>query len=294
MNTTLIDGKLVADSLYQTIKKNIEQLVPEGNRPCLAAILVGNNPASESYIANKIKSCQKVGIKSEIFRFPDTIGESEILQKIIQINEDPAIHGVIVQLPLPSHISEYKILETISPFKDVDGFTPYNIGKMVLGLDAFYPATPAGIIELLKFYKIPTMGKKAVVIGRSNIVGTPVSILLSRNTEYGNATVTLCHSKSRDLIEIVRDSEIIIAAAGVPNMIKSEWIKERAVIIDVGIHRVKSEISKSGYKLIGDVDFENVAPKCSHITPVPGGVGPMTVAMLISNTFKAFSRELKV
>lgn len=285
---TLLDGKVVADSVYSELKELISNRDNTLSLPCLAAILVGNHPASESYIANKIKACERVGVFSKIIRFPEEISESIILDEIEKINKDKTIHGLIVQLPLPKHISEVKILEAISPNKDVDGFTPYNIGRMTLGLSSYLPATPAGIIEILRYYEIKTQGKNAVVLGRSNIVGTPISILLSRNTEYGNCTVTICHSKSSKIKEIVSNCDILIAAVGQVQMVKSDWIKEGAVVIDVGIHRIESASKKSGYKLVGDVDFEQVAPLCSYITPVPGGVGQMTVAMLLKNTWQAF------
>jgi methylenetetrahydrofolate dehydrogenase (NADP+)/methenyltetrahydrofolate cyclohydrolase len=284
----LLDGKLASAAIKEDLKTKISALAAQGGKtPHLAAILIGNNPASETYVASKVKNCKEAGITSSLFRYDDSISEEALLQKIQELNNDKDIDGILVQLPLPKHISEEKVINTIIPEKDVDGFHPVNIGKMVLGLPSFISATPLGIILLLKHYKIDTSGKHVVVIGRSNIVGTPISILLSRNTDYGNATVTICHSRTKNLKDLCLQADIIIAAIGKPKFVTAEMVKENAVVIDVGINRVKDETKKSGYALTGDVDFENVAPKCSYISPVPGGVGLMTIAALLTNTFNA-------
>jgi methylenetetrahydrofolate dehydrogenase (NADP+)/methenyltetrahydrofolate cyclohydrolase len=284
----LLDGKLASAAIKEDLKTKISALAAQGGKtPHLAAILIGNNPASETYVASKVKNCKEAGITSSLFRYDDSISEEALLQKIQELNNDKDIDGILVQLPLPKHISEEKVINTIIPEKDVDGFHPVNIGKMVLGLPSFISATPLGIILLLQHYKIDTSGKHVVVIGRSNIVGTPISILLSRNTDYGNATVTICHSRTKNLKDLCLQADIIIAAIGKPKFVTAEMVKENAVVIDVGINRVKDETKKSGYALTGDVDFENVAPKCSYISPVPGGVGLMTIAALLTNTFNA-------
>jgi methylenetetrahydrofolate dehydrogenase (NADP+)/methenyltetrahydrofolate cyclohydrolase len=284
----ILDGKAASKSIKEDLTNKISVLKSGGKKiPHLAAILVGNNAASETYVSSKVKSCYETGIASSLFRYDDTISEKELLQSIKKLNDNADIDGILVQLPLPNHISEEKVINTILPGKDVDGFHPVNVGKMVLGFPAFISATPLGIILLLKYYKIEIQGKRAVVIGRSNIVGTPISILLSRNTDYGNATVTLCHSRTKNLSDICREADIIIAAIGKPKFVKAEMVKENAVVVDVGINRIKDETKKSGYTMTGDVDFENVAPKSSFISPVPGGVGLMTIAALLTNTYTA-------
>ena len=284
----ILDGKLASKAIKEDLKNKIAFLKSLKKKiPHLAALLVGNNAASEAYVASKVKNSNEIGITSSLYRFDDTISEQELLQCIKKLNENADIDGILVQLPLPKHISEENVFNTILPEKDVDGFHPVNVGKMVLGFPSFISATPLGIILLLQHYKIEILGKHVVVIGRSNIVGTPISILLSRNTGYGNATVTLCHSRTKNLCDICREADIIIAAIGKPKFVKAEMVKENAVVIDVGINRIKDETKKSGYALTGDVDFENVAPKSSFISPVPGGVGLMTIAALLTNTYEA-------
>jgi methylenetetrahydrofolate dehydrogenase (NADP+) / methenyltetrahydrofolate cyclohydrolase len=284
----ILDGKLASLAIKNDLKNKIAELQKKGKKiPHLAAILIGNNPASETYVASKVKSCNEIGITSTLLRFDNSMPEEDLLQNIKALNDNNDIDGILVQLPLPKHISEEKVINTILPEKDVDGFHPVNVGKMVLGLPAFISATPYGILLLLRHYKIETNGKQVVVIGRSNIAGTPISILLSRNNDNGNATVTLCHSRTTNLKELCLQADIIIAAIGKSKFVTADMIKENAVVIDVGINRIKDETKKSGYALTGDVDFENVAPKCSYISPVPGGVGLMTIAALLMNTYKA-------
>jgi methylenetetrahydrofolate dehydrogenase (NADP+) / methenyltetrahydrofolate cyclohydrolase len=283
---TIIDGKKIASEIRKEIAREVSLLKSAGKKtPHLAAILVGNDGASETYVANKVKDCEEVGFKSTLIRFDTGIKEEVLLAKIKELNDDPDVDGFIVQLPLPEHISERKVIEAIDPKKDADGFHPVNIGKMVIGLQAYLPATPYGIVELLKRYKIETSGKDCVVIGRSNIVGRPVSILLSQKGM--DATVTVVHSRTRNIKEIIARADIIIAAIGSPGFVKGDMVKVGAVVIDVGATRIKSEETKSGFRLVGDVDFETVAPKCSYITPVPGGVGPMTRVSLLRNTIMA-------
>lgn len=285
MNYKLLDGKETSKQIKNEIAEEVKQILANGGkRPHLSAILVGNDGASETYVGHKVKACEQVGFKSSLFRFGNSVSEEELIKKINEINNNDDIDGLIVQLPIPEHISENKIIEAIAPEKDVDGFHPINIGKMTIGLPSFVSATPQGIVDLMQRYNIKTSGKHCVVIGRSNIVGKPVSILLSQKTETGNATVTLCHSRTTNLKEITKQADIIIAAIGVQGFVTEDMVKEGSVIIDVGIHRVKSDKTKSGWKLKGDVDFENVATKCSYITPVPGGVGPMTIVSLLKNT----------
>jgi methylenetetrahydrofolate dehydrogenase (NADP+)/methenyltetrahydrofolate cyclohydrolase len=284
----LLEGKLASAAIKEDLKNKISNLLSAGKRaPHLAAILVGNDPASETYVASKVKNCKEIGINSSLFRYESSISEELLLEKINELNADEEIDGILVQVPLPKHISEKKVINTISPLKDVDGFHPLNIGNMVLGFPTFISATPYGILLLLQHYKISAQGKHVVVIGRSNNVGTPLSILLSRNNEHGNATVTLCHSRTKDLAFICKQADILIAAIGRPKFVTADMVKENAVVIDVGINRVKDETKKSGFALKGDVDFDNVAPKCSYITPVPGGVGLMTIAALLQNTYNA-------
>ena len=288
----LLDGKLVSAAVKEEIKQQaILHKNNGGKQPHLAAILVGNNGASETYVASKVKNCSDVGFKSSLVKLEENVSETELLATIEQLNTNADVDGILVQLPLPKHIHEEKIINAISPEKDVDGFHPVNIGKLVLGLPSFIPATPFGIMLLLKHYTINTAGKHAVVIGRSNIVGRPMSILLSQNTEPGNCTVTLCHSKTKNLKELCLQADIIVAALGKPGFLTADMVKENAVVIDVGITRVKDESKKSGFAIKGDVDFENVAPKCSYITPVPGGVGLMTIGALLMNTLNAVTKN---
>ena len=284
----IIDGKKVSTRIKEEIAEEVARLLAEGKKiPHLAAVLVGNDGASETYVASKVKACQAVGIKSTELRYGSDIAEEQLLEVIRQLNEDSDIDGFIVQLPLPKHISEERVLNTIHPDKDVDGFHPCNVGKMVLGLPTYLPATPAGIMELLARYHIDTEGKHCVVVGRSNIVGTPMAVLMSRKAKHANCTVTMCHSRTSNLKEITRQADILIVAIGGPHFITKDMVREGCVVVDVGIHRVPSETTKSGWKLVGDVDFEQVAPLCSYITPVPGGVGPMTIVSLLQNTIKA-------
>jgi methylenetetrahydrofolate dehydrogenase (NADP+)/methenyltetrahydrofolate cyclohydrolase len=284
----VLDGKLASKAIREDLKNKISALKISGKKvPHLAAVLIGNNPASETYVASKVKNCNEIGITSTLKRFDESISEKELLQLINELNENDEIDGILVQLPLSKHISEEKIINAILPEKDVDGFHPVNVGNMVLGFPSFISATPYGILLLLQHYKIDTAGKQVVVIGRSNIVGTPISILLSRNNVNGNATVTLCHSRTKNISELCQQADIIIAAIGKSKFVTADMVKQGAVVIDVGINRVKDESKKSGYTLTGDVDFENVAPKTSYISPVPGGVGLMTIAALLTNTYKA-------
>jgi len=282
----LIDGKKIAAEIKLEIASEVSKRKSSGlNIPHLAAILVGNDPSSEIYVANKIKDCEEVGFKSTLIQLTSTISQSELIEVINKLNNDDNIDGFIVQLPLPHHISEKVIIGNIDPAKDVDGFHPLNIGKMVLGLPAFLPATPLGIVEMIERTGIETTGQHCVIIGRSNIVGRPLSILLSRKGM--DATVTLVHTKTKDISEFTRKADILVAAAGIPGFVKADMVKEGAVVIDVGTTRVEAPATKSGWKIAGDVDFNNVAPKCSFITPVPGGVGPMTRVSLLKNTLMA-------
>jgi methylenetetrahydrofolate dehydrogenase (NADP+)/methenyltetrahydrofolate cyclohydrolase len=284
----ILDGQLVSQSIKDELKIKVAQLVAEGKKaPHLAAILIGSNGASQTYVGAKVKACAEIGYRSTLITHDDTIDESRVLNIIEDLNNDPDIDGILVQLPLPRHVSEEKVINTISPSKDVDGFHPVSVGKMIQGLDTFVPATPQGIMLLLEHYKIDTRGMSAAVIGRSNIVGRPMSILLSSNSNPGNCTVTLCHSHTRNLQQICRESDIIVAALGKPEFITGDMVKDGAIIIDVGISRVADASKKSGFALKGDVHFPSVSPKCSYITPVPGGVGPMTIAGLMKNTYKA-------
>lgn len=284
----ILNGKEASQAIKDTLKLEMAQLAVQGKPvPHLVAILVGNNGASETYVNSKVKACQEVGFKSTMIRLEDTISSLKLLDIISELNKDSEVDGLLVQLPLPDHISSEEVINAIDPQKDVDGFHPNNVGRMVLGQEGFIPATPYGIMLLLEHYKIETKGKHAVVVGRSNIVGRPMSILLSGAGSKGNATVTICHSQTKNIQEICSSADIIIAALGRPGFIKADMVKEGAVVIDVGITRVKDDSKKSGYRLSGDVDFENVAAKTSFITPVPGGVGPMTIAALMKNTFKA-------
>lgn len=289
----LIDGKKIADTIKAEIAAEVEKMVGEGKkRPHLAAVLVGHDGGSETYVAHKVKACEQCGFKSTLIRFEDDVTEQQLLDTIDSLNADADIDGFIVQLPLPKHISEQKIIEAIDYRKDVDGFHPINVGRMSIGLPCFLSATPAGIIELLRRYNVPTKGANCVVLGRSNIVGKPVASLMMQKATPGDATVTVCHSHTNNIKEICRNADIIIAALGSPGFITEDMVKEGAVIIDVGTTRVPSTLTKSGWKLKGDVDFENVAPKCSFITPVPGGVGPMTIVSLMRNTLLAAQKSV--
>lgn len=288
----ILDGKVVAQAVKDELKIKTAEFIKSGNpQPHLAAVLIGNNGASETYVASKIKSCKEIGFKSTLIRLAEDATEETIVAAITALNQDSAVHGILVQLPLPKAIDEQKIINLIDPDKDVDGFHPVNAGRMLQGIPGFVPATPLGIMLLLAHYKIETAGKHAVVIGRSNIVGRPMSVLLSQNTNPGNCTVTLCHSKTKNLKEFCLEADIIVAALGKTAFLTADMVKENAVIIDVGITRVPDATKKSGYAIKGDVDFENVAPKTSYITPVPGGVGLMTIAALLKNTFYAASKK---
>ena len=284
----ILDGKIVSQAVKKDLREKTNKLISENKKvPHLAAILIGSNGASETYVTSKIKNCGETGFKSSMFRFDENIDEATVINQIEALNADDDVDGILVQLPLPKHFSEEKIINIIDPLKDVDGFHPISVGKMVQGLPTFIPATPYGIMLMLEHYKIDTAGKHAVVIGRSNIVGRPMSILLSQNTNPGNCTVTICHSRTHNLKEICLQADIIIAALGKVSFLTADMVKENAVVIDVGITRVADSSKKSGFALKGDVDFENVAPKCSYITPVPGGVGLMTIAALLKNTYQA-------
>lgn len=284
----ILDGRIVSQSVKDRVKEKVILFKKAGKKtPHLAAVLVGTNGASETYVASKVKNCEEVGFKSSLLRFDENISESALIASIEELNNDDDVDGILVQLPLPKQINEEKIINIIHPGKDVDGFHPMSVGKMVQGSPTFIPATPYGILLMLEHYKIETSGKHAVVIGRSNIVGRPISILLSRNTYPGNCTVTVCHSRTANLKEICLQADIIVAALGIPEFLKADMVKENAVVIDVGITRVPDATKRSGFAIKGDVDFTNVSPKCSYITPVPGGVGLMTIAALLMNTFTA-------
>jgi methylenetetrahydrofolate dehydrogenase (NADP+)/methenyltetrahydrofolate cyclohydrolase len=284
----ILDGQIASQSIKDSIKLKVAQLIIEGKKaPHLAAVLVGNNGASETYVNAKVKACAEIGFKSTLIRLEDDISENKLLNVIEELNTDMDVDGILVQLPLPSHISDEKVINAIDPSKDVDGFHPISVGKMVQGLSTFIPATPHGIMLLLEHYQIDTKGMYAVVLGRSNIVGRPISILLNSNTNPGNCTVTVCHSHTKNLKEICLQADIIVAALGRPEFVTADMVKDGAIIIDVGITRVADATKKKGFAIKGDVKFSEVAPKCSYITPVPGGVGPMTIAALMKNTFKA-------
>ena len=289
----IIDGKSLANIVKEEIADEVQKIRDKGgNIPHLAAVLVGDDPASQAYVRNKVRSCEQVGFESTLIRKDTSISEEELLEIVDDLNKNQDIDGFIVQLPLPDHIDEEKVTLAIDHRKDVDGFHPVNFGRMAQGMPAYIPATPLGILTMLERYNIETSGKRVAVVGRSNIVGTPISILLSRKAKIGNATVTLTHSRTKDISEEVKRADIIIAAIGVPGFIGPDMVKDGAVIIDVGINRVEDETRKRGYRLVGDVDFDAVAPKCSYITPVPGGVGPMTVASLLLNTLYASQKKI--
>jgi len=288
----IMDGKAVSEKIQKQIRQEVANRRAAGRRiPHLAAVLVGNDGASETYVGNKVRTCERIGFRSTLIRLPESISETELLAKVHSLNENPAIDGYIVQLPLPKHINAGKIIHAISPEKDVDGFHPTNVGKLALGLPTFIPATPFGIVQLLEHYHILTEGKHCVIVGRSHIVGMPMGLLMSRNAYPGNCTVTITHSRTPNLAEETRRADILIAAIGRPEFIKADMIKQGAVVIDVGITRVPDAAKKSGYSIKGDVAFDQVAPKCSYITPVPGGVGPMTIASLLKNTLLACREE---
>ena len=290
---TLIDGKAVSEQIKQEIAAEVAELVARGGkRPHLAAILVGHDGGSETYVAAKVKACEVCGFKSSLIRYEADVTEDELLAKVKELNEDPDVDGFIVQLPLPKHISEQKVIESIDYRKDVDGFHPINVGRLSIGLPCYISATPNGIMELLRRYEIDTRGKKCVVLGRSNIVGKPMAMLMMQKGNPGDATVTVCHSRTQGIAEICREADIIIAAMGQPNFVKAEMVKEGAVVIDVGTTRVPDATRKSGFKLTGDVKFDEVAPRCSFITPVPGGVGPMTIVSLMKNTLLAGKKAI--
>jgi methylenetetrahydrofolate dehydrogenase (NADP+) / methenyltetrahydrofolate cyclohydrolase len=289
----VLDGKIAAAAVKESLKIKTASLAAENKRkPHLAAILVGNNGASETYVASKVKNCEETGFKSTLVRLDENIDEATLLQTISRLNEDPSIDGILVQLPLPKQISEQKVIEAIDPAKDVDGFHPVNVGKLVQGLSTFIPATPYGIMLMLEHFNIPTKGKHAVVIGRSNIVGRPMSILLSSNLKQGNCTVTICHSHTPNLKELCLQADIIVAALGRPGFVTADMVKEGAVIIDVGITRVEDSTAKKGFRIKGDVAYDEVAAKASAITPVPGGVGLMTIAGLLKNTMQAYEQRV--
>jgi methylenetetrahydrofolate dehydrogenase (NADP+)/methenyltetrahydrofolate cyclohydrolase len=289
----LIDGKAIAAQIKLEIAEEVEQIVSSGGkRPHLAAILVGHDGGSETYVANKVRTCEEVGFQSTLIHYENDVAEAELLLQVVKLNEDPGIDGFIVQLPLPKHISEQKVIETIDYRKDVDGFHPVNVGRMSIGLPCFVSATPAGILELLKRYRIETSGKHCVVLGRSNIVGKPIANLLMQKAYPGDCTITVCHSCTQNIKRHCLEADLIVAALGVPGFLKGDMVKEGAVVIDVGTTRVPSTQTKSGFKLKGDVEFEEVAPKCSYITPVPGGVGPMTILSLMKNTLLAGKKSI--
>jgi len=289
----LIDGKKIAENIKREIAIEVERMKDKGSKiPHLAAILVGGDPASETYVSSKSKACKEVGFDSSTYRFPADVSEKELLETVEFINNDPDIDGLIVQLPLPKHIDNQKVIQHIRPEKDVDGFHPVNVGRMTIGLPAYISATPNGVMELIMRSGIQTTGKSCVILGRSNIVGKPMSILMARNAEPGNATVTVCHSKTKNLKEVTSQADILIVAIGQPEFVTGDMVKEGAVVIDVGIHRVESDKTKSGFRLIGDVKFDEVSKKASFITPVPGGVGPMTIVSLLMNTLKSAKKEI--
>ncbi|MFY9310442.1 MAG: bifunctional methylenetetrahydrofolate dehydrogenase/methenyltetrahydrofolate cyclohydrolase FolD [Bacteroidia bacterium] len=289
----ILDGKFISQQIQDELYLEVNRIKEKGGKiPHLAAVLVGNDGASETYVAAKVKACEKVGFNSTLVRLPETTTEQELLDKIELLNSDDEIDGYIVQLPLPKHINEHKIVEAVAPEKDVDGFHPQNVGRMALNLPTYLPATPYGIVQLLERYKIETSGKHCVVLGRSHIVGSPMSILMARNAFPGNCTVTLCHSRTANLKEFTQKADILIVALGKPEFVTADMVKDGVVVVDVGITRIASNTTKSGFKLVGDVHYDSVLPKASYITPVPGGVGPMTIASLLVNTLKASKKEI--
>jgi methylenetetrahydrofolate dehydrogenase (NADP+)/methenyltetrahydrofolate cyclohydrolase len=290
---TILDGKSLSQTIKEEIKAEVDTIVSSGKRPPhLAAVLVGDDPASHAYVGNKVKSCEFAGFRSTLVHEEASITQEGLMAIVDKLNTDPEIDGFIVQLPLPRHIDADAVTMAIRPEKDVDGFHPVNLGRMTIGLPSYLPATPFGILQMLERYKIETSGKECCILGRSNIVGTPMSILLSRKGYPGDTTVTLCHSRTKDIAAHTRKADILIAAMGLPNFVTADMVKEGATVIDVGINRIEAPERKSGYRLVGDVDFEQVAPKCSFITPVPGGVGPMTVTSLLMNTLRAYRGEV--
>ena len=290
---TIIDGKLLAQTIKSELREKVEAVKADGGKiPHLAAVLIGEDPASQVYVRNKVKSCEEVGFHSTLIRRPAEITQAELMAIVADLNQNEAVDGFIVQLPLPRHLNEEEVTLAIDPKKDVDGFHPVNFGRMAQGLPCYLPATPFGILEMLRRYEIPTAGKEVVVVGRSNIVGTPMSILLSRKAYPGDATVTICHSRTQDLASHTRRADILVAAIGSPDFIKGDMVREGVVVIDVGMNRVEDQSAKSGFRLTGDVDYASVAPKSSYITPVPGGVGQMTVVSLLMNTWKASQKEV--
>lgn len=289
----LIDGKETAKQIKQELAAEVQKLKDQEARlPHLAAVLVGEDPASQTYVKAKDKACKEIGFTSSIYKYPNSISEKELLEIVDFLNNDEEVDGFIVQLPLPNHINDQKVIEAIAANKDVDGFRPDSFGRMALGLESYIPATPNGIVELLKRYNIETEGKHCVVLGRSNIVGMPISVLMAQKSNPGNCTVTICHSRTKNIKEVCASADILIVAIGQPEFVTEDMVKDGAVVIDVGIHRVPSEKTKSGFRLIGDVKFDEVSEKCSYITPVPGGVGPMTIASLLQNTYKAYNKEI--
>ena len=293
MSAKIIDGKKVAAQLREEVTKDVEAWEEEGHRPpFLQAILIGNNPASNTYVAAKTRVCSEVGIETDTLRLPDTVSAKELKKSIREFNRSDEVDGILVQLPLPSHLSTHDVIESIDYRKDIDGFHPMNVGRLTVGQPTFRSCTPAGIFELLKYYSIPTKSRHAVVVGASNIVGTPISIMLSREQSEGKATTTICHKYTKDLTQHTISADLLIVGAGQPNLIKGEMVKEGVVVIDVGINRVADETREKGYRLVGDCHFESVSEKASWITPVPGGVGPMTVAMLMKNTLLAAKKSI--
>lgn len=289
----ILGGKQVAAAVKEKLKTRIEVLAQKGITPGLTVVLVGEDPASQSYVRSKERQSAKLGLKSEVLRLPAETSESEVLETVARLNADSSVHGILVQLPLPKHIDSQKVIESINPDKDVDGFHPVSMGKLVLGLEGFVPCTPAGIVEMIKFYGLETKGKHLVVVGRSNIVGKPMANLMLQKREHANCTVTLCHTATPDMSEYTRQADILVVAAGVAQYVTADMVREGAVVIDVGINRVDAPETEKGYRIVGDVDYDDVAPKSSAITPVPGGVGLMTVAMLLSNTVHSAENGLK-
>jgi methylenetetrahydrofolate dehydrogenase (NADP+)/methenyltetrahydrofolate cyclohydrolase len=290
---TLLDGKALSAKIKEEIRADVDSIVNSGKRPPhLAAVLIGDDPASHAYVGNKVKSCEFAGFRSTLIHHDASVTQEVLMEIVGKLNADPEVDGFIVQLPLPKHLDADAVTMAIRPEKDVDGFHPVNLGRMTIGLPAYLPATPFGILQMLERYQVETSGKECCILGRSNIVGTPMSILLSRKGNPGDTTVTLCHSRTKDIAFHTRRADIVIAAMGLPNFVTGDMVKEGAVVIDVGINRVEAPERKSGYRLVGDVDFDQVAPKCSFITPVPGGVGPMTVISLLMNTLKAYRGEV--